>query len=79
MEFALLVNELLPAQPWKPGIHTEITSKLECSNSQYFGAVKLLIDEGLRFRQKDGVVYDDEGNVISFDPERVDSDTLKLK
>lgn len=79
MEFALLVNELLPSQPWKPGIQNEIISKLECSISEYFEAVKLLIEEGLRFKQRDGVVYDDEGNVISFDVERVESDTLKLK
>ena len=79
MEFALKVNELLPPQPWKPGIHSDILGKLECTRSEYFDAVKVLIEEGLRFRQKDGVVYDDRGNVMSFDPERVDEDTLKLR
>jgi hypothetical protein len=79
MEFALKINALLPLQPWKPGIHNEILSKLECTKSEYFDAVKILIEEGLRFKQKDGVVYDDAGNVISFDPDRVDTETLKLK
>lgn len=79
MEFALKVNELLPSQPWKPRIDKEVIDKLQCSRSEYFDAVKLLIDEGLRFKQKDGVVYDEEGNVITFDEERVDSETLKLK
>ncbi|MBN1970760.1 MAG: AIPR family protein [Candidatus Delongbacteria bacterium] len=79
MEFALKVNELLPPQPWKPGIDKEIVEKLNCPRSDYFNAVKLLIDEGLRNRQKDGVVYDEDGNVIAFDKERVDCETLKLK
>ena len=79
MEFALKVNEILPDQPWKPGIHKEIVSKLNCTNSEFFDAVKLLIEEGERYNQKDGVVYDDEGNVLMIDEERVDSETLELK
>lgn len=78
MEFALKVNALLPPQPWKPMIHKEITKQLKCDTNQYFAAVKLLIEEGIRNRQKDGVVYDTEGNVITFDPERVDPDSLEL-
>lgn len=79
MEFALKVNEILPDQPWKPGIHKEIVSKLNCTNSEYFDAVKLLIQEGERYNQKDGVVYDEEGNVLIIDEDRVDTETLKLK
>jgi hypothetical protein len=79
MEFALKVNEILPDQPWKPGVHKEIISKLSCTNSEYFDAVKLLIEEGERYNQKDGVVYDEEGNVLIIDEERVDSETLQLK
>ena len=55
-----------------------ITKKLRCTNSQYFAAVDMLISEGLRYRQKDGVVYDLEGNVVCFDKDRVDPDSLKL-
>lgn len=79
MEFALRVNELLPPQPWKPGIDKEIVEKLKCTRVEFFAAVRMLISEGLRYRQKDGVVYDDDGNVVSFDEERVDSETLRLK
>ena len=79
MEFALRVNELLPPQPWKPGIDREVQKQLKCTRSEYFGAVTLLIAEGLRYNQKDGVVYDEEGNVLSFDSDRVDGDTLMLK
>ena len=79
MDFAMQVHLVLPPQPWKPGVDTEVVDKLNCTRSEYFDAVKLLIDEGLRNEQKDGVVYDIDGNVISFDPERVDEETLKLK
>jgi hypothetical protein len=78
MKLALKVNELLPPQPWKPGVHNIVTKKLGCTNIEYFSAVNMLIDEGLRNHQKDGVVYDSEGNVICFDKERVDPDSLEL-
>jgi len=78
MDFAKKVDALLPEQPWKPGLHKTITKKIKCSNNEYFQAVQLLIDEGLRNRQLDGVVYDPEGNVITFDPERVNPETLNL-
>jgi hypothetical protein len=78
MEFALKVNKLLPHQPWKPGIHNIVTKELSCSNNEYFLAVKMLIDEGLRNRQKDGIVCDSEGNVICFDKDRVNPESLEL-
>jgi len=77
--FALQVNDILPEQPWKPGVHKDVVAKLDCTNSEYFDAVEILINEGLRFKQKDGVVYDEEGNVLTFDKERVDSETMELK
>lgn len=77
-EFVRKVDSLLPPQPWKPGVHRKITKELGCSNKEYFQAVQILIEEGMRNKQVDGVVYDDEGNVITFDPERVDPDTLEL-
>lgn len=78
-DFAIKVHALLPDQPWKPGIHKSICDKLGCTVSEYFGAVEQLIEEGLVNRQRDGVVYDAEGNVLMFDPERVDPHTLQLK
>jgi len=78
IDFAMKVNDFLPDQPWKPGIHKVVTEKLSCSNKEYFQSVQLLIEEGLRNKQLDGVVYDTEGNVIAFDPERVNPDTLEL-
>lgn len=79
MEFAMKVYSVLPPQPWKPGIHRQISKKLTCTVNEYFSAVELLIDAGLCHHQKDGIVYDLEGNVLGFDPERVDLDTMNLK
>lgn len=78
MDFAMKVNEILPPQPWKPGIHKEIAEKLSCTISEYFDAVQILIEEGIRHQQKDGVVYDENGNVLLIDKERVDATTLEL-
>ena len=78
LDFAMRVNELLPSQPWKPGVHRQVTSELKCSNKEYFQSVQMLIDEGIRNKQVDGVVYDNNGNVILFDPERVNPETLEL-
>jgi len=78
MEFALKVDALLPPQPWKPGIRRDVMEKLKCTSKEYHAAVGLLIDEGIRNYQKDGIVYDSEGNVLCFDSERVDKDTMRL-
>jgi hypothetical protein len=78
MEFALQVHELLPPQPWKPGGHFAVIKELKCTPKDYSQAVSLLVEEGLRNNQKDGVVYDHEGNVICFDSERVDPETMEL-
>lgn len=78
LEFALLLNEQLPPQPWKPGTHRAMSKKMKCTISEYFDAVNILIGEGLRNRQKDGIVYDSDGDVISFDPDRVDPESMSL-
>lgn len=76
MDFALKIHELLPDQPWKQGEHRAVIEAANCTSREYSQAVSLLMDEGLRNRQKDGVVYDQDGNVICFDPERVDPETM---
>ncbi|MGY5796273.1 AIPR family protein [Rheinheimera faecalis] len=77
-EFAGKVRSLLPPQPWKPGIHRMVCAQLGCSNSAYFSAVEKLIEDGVLLRQRDGVLYDSEGNVVSFDAGRVNPETLEL-
>jgi len=77
-DFILKVKAVLPPQPWKPGLHKDISSILNCSTSEYFAAVDSLIEDGAFYQQVDGVLYDKDGNVVAFDPERVDPITLKL-
>lgn len=70
------VHELLPEQPWKPGIHRVIAAQLKCSALKVSAAIEQLIIEGRRHRQKDGVVFDDDDTVIGYDPDRVDPSNL---
>jgi hypothetical protein len=77
-EFLEQVNKLLPAQPWKPGVHFEIANKLGCKSSKVGAAIQQLILEGKRNVQKDGVVYDSAGKVIAVDPERVTTENEHL-
>lgn len=79
LEFAKKILNVLPAQPWKPGMHVEVCKSVGCTNQEYRAAIALLIDEGLCNQQRDGVVYDEDGNVLKFDPDRVNPDTLELK
>ena len=77
-EFLHRLKEVIPPQPWKPGLHRKISSELGCDISTYFSGVERLIEDGVFYRQKDGVLYDVDGNVVAFDPERVDPETLSL-
>lgn len=77
-EFVDSVDKLLPEQPWKPGTEASIIKALGCTRDEYFAATQQLIEDGRRYNQKDGVVFDINGKVICFDPDRVDPDTLQL-
>ena len=78
-DFIEQVNLLLPNQPWKPGTHKIIADKLKCPIYQIFEAVEILIKDKKRFRQKDGIIDDEDNNIIKIDETRVDLETLKLK
>ena len=70
-DFVSIVQALLPKQPWKPGMHIGIASKLDCKATKVRRAIQQLISEGKWNVQKDGVVYGPDGKVLSVDPERV--------
>lgn len=78
-DFIAKVKALIPPQPWKPGLHRKISTQLRCDTTAYFAAVERLIEDGEFLRQRDGVLYDRDGNVVSVDLERVDPQTLELK
>lgn len=73
-EFVKSVEDLLPPQPWKIGMNRAVIEKLGCSMAQYSVAIESLVNDGRIYRQKDGVLYDLEGNVVGSDKERVNSD-----
>lgn len=77
-DFLDRLKAVIPPQPWKPGLHRTLSRELGCDVSTYFSAVERLIEEGVFYHQKDGVLYDGDGNVVSFDPDRVDPKTLAL-
>lgn len=57
----------------------EIVSSLGCSPKAYFNAVNYLIQTGVFYKQKNGVLYDTSGKVVGLDETRVDASTLQLK
>jgi len=67
----LQVNDLLPAQPWKRGVHRAVASQLGCSPALASAAIQELIHSGMRHQQKDGVVYDSSGQIVAIDEERI--------
>ncbi|WP_336931068.1 AIPR family protein [Acinetobacter tandoii] len=79
IQFINKVKEILPPQPWPPFMEKEIVSSLGCSPQAYFNAVNYLIQTGVFYKQKNGVLYDTSGKVVGFDETRVDASTLQLK
>jgi len=77
--FVEQVRAAAPPQPWKPGMHREICKQLGCEPRAYYAAIEQLIEEGVFLRQRDGVLYDGDGNVVAVDLERVDPSTLRLR
>lgn len=70
-DFLTLVKETLPLQPWKPGIHLHAAEMLKVKPSQVIKAIQTLTSRGVFLRQKDGIVYDRDGNEVARDKARV--------
>lgn len=78
-EFVERVKLVLPAQPWKPGMQKDVCERLNCDPPSLTLAIDLLISRGELFFQRRGVLYDQKGEVVSIDTERVDPLTLELR
>ena len=65
------VRTALPTQPWPVGINRVIASKLSVPAGKVSQAISTLVEKGLVNRQKDGIVYDQNGSIIATDPTRV--------
>jgi hypothetical protein len=75
-EFIDLVDKHLPEQPWPMGIHRTVGDQLRCAPSRVSQAIEHLMSSGRRHKQRNGIVYDDDGRVLSFDPSRVDEEDV---
>lgn len=69
-EFLLIVKAKLPKQPWPIGIHRTIASELGEPPSKVSQAINKLIEDGVFHKQKDGIVYDKDGNIVAKDETR---------
>jgi hypothetical protein len=69
-QFLDQVDAELPAQPWKPGVHQDVAGKLDCLPKDVSLAIARLVELGRRNHQLHGVVYAQDGSIISVDPER---------
>lgn len=59
------VKKELPSQPWPKGIIAITAEKLHLERSMVYEAVSVLIDRSDVYVQKDGVLFDKEGNIVS--------------
>ncbi len=66
------VSQLLPQQPWRKGIHVEISQKLQLKKSLVLEAIASLIRTGHFYNQIDGVVINSDGIVVNIDFSRGD-------
>ena len=66
-DFVAKVKSVLPPQPWEPGTHRDIARKLNVHPSCVYDAIDVLIERGVAYNQKDGVVYGDDGRAMLVD------------
>ena len=59
------VKNALPQQPWPAGIIAKTAEKMHLERNIVYEAVSILIDRSDVFAQKDGVLFDKEGNIVS--------------
>lgn len=59
------VQKALPAQPWPSGNFFRVVEETGIDVEQVSGAIGLLIKKGVFNKQKDGIVYDNKGQIIA--------------
>lgn len=71
--FLSQVKDLLPQQPWKPGVHVVTAKALGVKPQRVWNAIQLLVARGAYMQQRDGIVYDSDGKEIARDSSRFSS------
>lgn len=64
-EFIEKVRLQLPPQPWPVGTHTNIAKLMKEPTTKVSQAINTLIKRGICYKQKNGKIYDEAGNVIN--------------
>lgn len=59
------IKEALPPQPWAQGIHRTIAQQLRISPTVVYEAIDLLIEHNHFYEQKNGMLYDKDGQRIN--------------
>lgn len=70
-DFLLQVSGLLPPQPWKPRVHIRVADALSAKPDRVSNAIQILIARGVWLQQRDGVVFDKDGNEVARDESRL--------
>lgn len=68
--FLSQLTRLIPPQPWKPGVHVAVAKELGVKPQRVSNAIQILIARGAYKQQRDGIVYDSEGNEVARDASR---------
>ena len=63
-EFIEKVKNELPPQPWPIGTHTKIAKKLNEETPKVSQVINTLIERGICYKQKNGVLYDKNKNIV---------------
>ena len=63
-EFIQDVKNNLPKQPWAVGTHSRIAKKLNVYTPKVSQAIRELIQRGDIYLQKNGILYDKNGNIV---------------
>ncbi|MFC7297545.1 AIPR family protein [Herminiimonas aquatilis] len=71
-ETLILIGNSLPKQPWPPGVHVDISRKLDLDKKFIQKAINQLIKAGVLEHQYDGVVVNSNGYVTAIDKKRAD-------
>jgi hypothetical protein len=69
-EFLKAVNDSLPPQPWKPGVHMDVARELKVKPFRVTKAIQTLIARGIWRQQRDGIVFNQTGNEVMRDEAR---------
>ncbi len=71
------IDKKLPVQPWPISIHQKVAKEMDLTDGVVRAAIKKLIRLNRRYKQFGGIVYDENLNMICYDPQRVPEDQLE--